>query len=272
MIIYIDILVFINTIIDYVLLTITSFIIKKKCKLICLISASLIGGLSSLYIFIDSRYIWIDLIYKTVSGILLIMVAFGFSGFRTFVLSFVLFLLLSFSFNGLVLFLENFKSSTFLSRNLISYLNISPVLLVILSAVFYIVIKFTEKIIHRKISADFAEITVELEENKYNFTALIDSGHTLTDPLSDSQILIIDKDKFDKLINLHKSKNSRIRLIPVSTVSDSKLVEGIRCDKVNIEIDKHKIVLANPIVLPSVQKLGENYNALISKSAVDILS
>ena len=272
MIIYADILIFINTIIDYILLTLTSFILKKKGKLIRLVFASLIGGTSSLYIFIDSRYIWADLLYKTISGILLIIVAFGFSGVRSFVLSFIIFLLLSFSFNGLVLFLENFKSSTFLSRNFISYLNISPILLVFLSAIFYLIIKVVEKIIHRKIVADFAEITVELEGNKYRFTALIDSGHTLTDPLSDSQIIIIDKNKFDRIFNLNRSKYNRIRLIPVRTISDSKLIEGIRCDKVEIEIDKQKIVLNSPIILPSVKKLGENYNALISKSAVDILT
>ncbi len=272
MIIYADILIFINTIIDYILLTITSYILKKKCKLIAIICASLVGGISSIYIFIDSKYIWMDFIFKTATGILLILIAFGFSGLRTFILRYVLFLLLSFSLSGLILFLQNFQNTTFFSRNLISYVNISPVLLIFLSAIFYLFIKVIDKIIHRKISADFAELIVELGESKFKLTALIDSGHTLTDPLSDSQIIIIDNNRFKKLVDLNESVSNRIRLIPVSTISDSKLVEGIRCDKVTINIDKHKNVLMNPIVIPAAKKLGENYNALISKSAVTIFT
>lgn len=272
MIIYADILIFTNTIIDYFLLTITSFIVKKSVKPISMIFASLFGGVISLYIFIESKSLFIDIIFKFVSGIILIVFAFGFSSLKNFLLRYVIFLVLSFSFNGLVLFINNFNGTTFFSRNLISYINISPVFLVFLSAVFYLIIIVTEKILHRKVQVDCTEIEIEFFNICTKLNALIDSGHTLTDPLSDSQIIIVDECVYNTFSNVKENITNRIRLIPVTTISKSELVRGIRCDKAVVYIEKEVIVLNSPIILPASKKLGDNYNAIISKTAVNIYS
>lgn len=271
MIIYADVLIFTNTIIDYFLLTITSFIVKKSVKPILMIFASLFGGVISLYIFIESKSLLFDIMFKFVSGIILIIIAFGFSNLKNFLLRYVFFLVLSFSFNGLVLFINNLNSSTFLSRNLISYIDISPVFLVLLSAIFYLLIRITEKILHRKVQVDCAEIEIEIFDICTKFNALIDSGHTLTDPLSDSQIIIIDESLYNVFTNINKNITNRIRLIPVTTISNSEIVRGIRCDKATVYIGKEIIELKSPIILPASKKLGDNYNAIISKTAVNII-
>lgn len=271
MIIYADVLIFTNTIIDYFLLTITSFIVKKSVKPILMIFASLFGGVISLYIFIESKSLLFDIMFKFVSEIILIIIAFGFSNLKIFLLRYVFFLVLSFSFNGLVLFINNLNSSTFFSRNLISYIDISPVLLVLLSAIFYLLIRITEKILHRKVQVDCAEIEIEIFDICTKFNALIDSGHTLTDPLSDSQIIIIDESLYNVFTNINKNITNRIRLIPVTTISNSEIVRGIRCDKATVYIGKEIIELKSPIILPASKKLGDNYNAIISKTAVNII-
>lgn len=272
MIIYADVLIFTNTIIDYFLLTITSFIVKKRVKPILMVFASLFGGIISLYIFIESKSLVFDIIFKFASGILLIIIAFSFSSLKLFLLRYIIFLVLSFSFNGLVLFINNLNSSTFFSRNLISYINISPVFLVLLSVIFYLLIRIIEKLLHRKVQVDCAQIEIEFLGIFVKLNALIDSGHTLTDPLSDSQIIIVDEGIYNTFSNIKEHITNRIRLIPVTTISKSEIVRGIRCDKATVYIGKEIIVLKSPIILAASEKLGDNYNAIISKTAVNIFS
>lgn len=272
MIIYADILIFTNIIIDYILLTVTSYIIKQKSKLICIVVASLIGGVSSLYIFVDSNSLIIDILFKLISGVLLVFITFGFTRIKIFLIQYIIFIILSFSLNGLVFFIYNLKNSAVLSRNLVSYIDISPILLIVLSCIFYTLIRVIEKILNRKIRVDYAEITLQIYDKTIKLNALIDSGHTLTDPLSDSQIIFIDKKKFSEIISSEQLVKQRIRLIPVSTVSDSNLIEGIRCDTAEVFVGKQKFVLTNPIVLPANKNLGDTYNALISKSAINLFS
>lgn len=268
MIIYVDILIFSNTIIDYLLLLLTAAITKKEYKTIRMVIASLIGGISSLYILLQIKTVLIDVLIKLIIGIVLISVAFWPQKYNKILISYIVFLFLSFSLNGLVLFLHNLKPSTFISKNLVSYINISPILLIALTVVFYLVIRLIQKIIQIRLNIDKVAIEILLNSEKIKLNALVDSGHTLIDPLSNSQIIFVDSSIF-KSINMEEREYLvRKRTIPVSTVTTSSLLDGIRCDKAVIAVQNNKIVIDKPIIVSSKQDLNDEYNAIISKSAI----
>ena len=53
MVIYADILILVNTVIDYFLLRASMRLLKLNCRLLRIIVAAFTGGISSLYIFIS---------------------------------------------------------------------------------------------------------------------------------------------------------------------------------------------------------------------------
>ena len=268
MIIYIDTLIFSNIIIDYFLLLLTAVIMKKEYKVWRIIVASLIGGLSSLYILAQNKTILLDITMKLVLGLIIVSVVFFPFKYNKMILSYIIFLFLSFSLNGLILFLQNLNPNTFISQSLIGYINISPVMLISLTVVFYMVVRLIQKVINRKIDIDKVEIIVHILTQQITLLALIDSGHTLTDPISDSQIIIVDDNVLSELNLTEKEYLVRKRIIPINTITNGGILEGIRCDKAEVIIKDNKIVLNKPIIVRAEHRFKDDYNAIISKSAV----
>lgn len=265
MVIYADVLIFSNIIIDYLLLLLTAKLFKINYNKTRTIISSIFGGLSSLYILIDSNSAVLDLFVKLSAGMIIILIAFG---KRKAFITYIVFLLFSFSLNGLVLFLRNFNSNTFISNNLVCYFNISPVILIVLSMVFYLLVRLVQKLLQMKVVADLVEIEIHLSKNISKCYALIDSGHTLIDPFSDSQIIFVDSNLYSSLID-GIELSVRTRLIPVKTVLESSMLHGIRCDYAKIIYKKTETLLKKPIVIESSQPLKDNYNAIISASALN---
>ena len=67
MIVYVDTLIFTNTIVDFILLTATDFIVRRQSSILRSVIASVAGGLSSLYIFLQSDTLIFDLLFKPVT-------------------------------------------------------------------------------------------------------------------------------------------------------------------------------------------------------------
>ncbi len=265
MVIYADVLIFTNIVIDYILIHLTAAILKIRYKLFAIILASAFGGLTSVYILFQNDALLLDLLVKLTVGIIIVLIAFG---FKRMLMPYIVFLLLSFSLNGFVLLLQNFYSTTFFSNNFVYYLNISPILLIVLSMILYLSVRLVQKVIMKKAIADYVEIEICLTNERTKCYALVDSGHTLTDPFSGSQIIIIDSKLYSVLAKSLVDVNSRMRIIPVCTVTNNELLNGLRCDKAIIKHKNKEIILDNPIVLCSNQKLGSDYDAIVSASAL----
>ena len=268
MVIYVDVLVFTNIIIDYILLYLTAKFTNKTYKLARIVLASCIGGITSLYIFINVKLLIVDFLFKIVMSVLIVCVAFGFSRIRILFYTSVLYLTLSFAFCGLIIFLQNIRPELFLNRNLMSYLNISPVFLVILTAIFYIIIKLLFGFVNRKSNAQCVELDIKLSDFNLSTNALVDSGHTLKDPLSDAEIFILNSKNYELFEESGFDLVNRIRLIPVKTVSGSCLLRGIRCDAAIIKLEDREIHFNKPIILKSNQDFCDDYGAIVSKLAI----
>ena len=107
MIIYIDTLIFLNTIIDYIILLLTCLITKRNYSLMRLVLASLLGGISSLYILIGNTLPIIDVLYKLLSGLVIVIVAHRYSGLKNLFIMYLTFMIIGFSLCGGAEFAEN---------------------------------------------------------------------------------------------------------------------------------------------------------------------
>ena len=270
LIIYVDVLIFSNIVIDYILLFLTGTIANRKYKNSRIIIAAVLAGFSSLYIFFDVNISAVNIIVKILlSAVIIILIAFSFSSVKSFIIESAIFLALSFSLYGLFDCLQNLSASFVYTNNFVSYINISPITLVLLSVFFYVVIKMIYKFIDRKSIANKVELVLTLFNNEFKMIAIVDTGHTLTDPISLAQIVILDTETYEKIICTDKELKSRARLIPTKTISGTALLEGIRCDLMRINFKDNLIEHKNPIIIKSKERFNSDYKAIISKSAIN---
>lgn len=268
MIVYADVLIFLNLIVDYFLLLLTSKILNCHPKLYRIIISSIIGGISSLYIFLPKQNILIDFSYKIFVSMFLVLICFNFQGIKQFFRNTFVLLLVTCGYCGVIFaFWLCFKPNGLIINNSQIYFNISPVMLVIFSVVGYFIFILLSKLLARNsIFSEKCDIDAFIDNKIINLKAIVDTGNSLEDPFGKSEIIIVDKSKIDELsFNLEDKKYKlRYRILPCSTVSGYDSLEGLRCDKAIIKIENANIDLENPILAFSKVKLNDGYNAIIN--------
>lgn len=152
----------------------------------------------------------------------------------------------------------------------------------------YIFLKFVftyyKKYIIKK--QTFYDIEIFLNSNKSHLTALIDTGNSLTEPISKTPVIVVEFNALKKIlpmdiINFFKEENSNniskiydyikkssleIRLIPFSSIGKEKgMLIGFFADKVLIFSDK-TYCINNAIIAICNFNLSEkkDYNALLN--------
>ncbi|MDD3429946.1 MAG: sigma-E processing peptidase SpoIIGA, partial [Oscillospiraceae bacterium] len=103
-VLYLDILLVLNFIIDYVLLCTTKAIADTSTKKWRILLASALASLCSLIILAPVLPLWVQFLYKSVTAGLILLVAFPYQGMRQYLKQLFWFLLLSVALAGAVLF------------------------------------------------------------------------------------------------------------------------------------------------------------------------
>lgn len=266
-----DVLIFLNTLVDYFLLLASSKITGAKTTTARTVSAAFIGGLSSTYIYLPQQKVIVEFLYKTMVAFLLTLVCYKFSVIKNYLKNVAVFLSVSCAYGGLMFALWwVFKPYGMVINNSVVYFNISPLMLVIFSAVGYIVFTLSFEIF-KKSSPDAlrCDITVTVDGKEIKLRAIADTGNSLEDIFSDSDIIIADKSKVVSLFgNIDCLENSQYahlyRLLPCNTVSGNSSLDGFRCEKASLKVNGKKILLKKPILAVSKVPLNDDYNAIIN--------
>ena len=102
-VIYADILVAVNMIVNYFLLRACAAVTGSDCKTVRMFLSSLAGGLFSLIIFVDGIPVLINAVIKTSFLCFMVSAAFGFGNLKSFVKNCSAFLVANFGFAGIML-------------------------------------------------------------------------------------------------------------------------------------------------------------------------
>ncbi len=266
-----DVLIFLNTLVDYFLLLVTAKITGEKTTTVRAVLSAFIGGLSSIYIYLPQQKVIVEFLYKTAIAFLLTLICYKFSGIKKYFKNVTVFLVVSCAYGGIMFALwVMFKPYGMVINNSVVYFNISPLMLVIFSAVGYIIFTLSFKIFKKSSpSAERCDISVYADGKEIKLKAIADTGNSLEDIFSDSDIIIADKSKvvslFGNIDSLENSKYAHLyRLLPCNTVSGDSSLEGFRCEKASLEAGSKKILLKKPILAVSKVPLNEDYNAIIN--------
>ncbi len=271
LIVYMDVLIFLNTLIDYFLLSATAKITGEKVKIIREVLASLFGGFFSVYIFLPNQKTAFEFLYKLAVAFCLSAVCFKFKGFKQYLKNTVVFFLVTCVYAGVMFALwVIFKPHGMVINNSVVYFHISPTVLVLCTVVGYLVFWILWRTFGK--SSQFAqrcEITVFANDNSIKLNAISDTGNSIEDVFHKSDIIIADRQEIELLFgNVDITQNPdlqrRYRILPCSTVSGYDTLDGFRCDSATVLYDNKTAVLEKPLLAVSKVSLNDGYNAIVN--------
>ncbi len=271
MVVYADVLIILNFIVDYFLLKVTALLTKDGTNLKRLLLAALLGGISSLYIFLPSLFWGIEILVNGVISALLTLVCFGFGNKRTFIRRVLTLFAVTFSYAGAMIGVWYvFKPNGMVINNSVVYFNISPMFLILFSVAGYFISFLVRRILPIKSQSErLCALKLKLKEKTVTAAALIDTGNSLSNPFGDGEVIIADRSVVSYLVENEEGAKNRFRAIPCNTVSGTQLLDGFRCDSAEITIGDNTVKLSGPIVAVSNTEIRGDFKAIINPNSIE---
>ena len=210
MIIYIDLLIIVNFLFDFLLLLTINIALKRYTKIYRLILASLFGEITLLSLFIPiSSYLLT--ILKVVMGIIMVLIAFGYKNIKYSLYNALYLYMTSVILGGFIYFLN----IEFENMNYLIILFIAPIIL-------YGFIKNIKAL--KEIKNYYYNVSILFENNfKLNITGFLDTGNKLIDPITRKPIILINKKKIKGCINIRSPM-----YVPYNSLNHHGLLECIK--------------------------------------------
>jgi len=275
LIIYVDVLFVVNLVITYFLLVASALISGYAYNRKRIIMAAATGAFCCFYILVQSENILIDVFVKAISLVLCSAIAFGLKNKKKFAIQMLCFAFFNSLLTGLMLIIS-LKNTAVYQENLFFYIDINPVLLVLVSLVIYLII-LVFSFVKEEVSAQSIYV-IDVVFDGYilkNISAFYDSGCKVKDIISNRDIIIVSfEDVRGNLpVNLRNDIDSFLKekfeevntcFIPVffNTVSGEGMMPAIKSKEV-----KFAEKTINDVLIAFVKnKLSENVMAIYGAS------
>ena len=243
-VIYADVLFILNVYITYALLMLTAMFLGISLKRTRLLLASVIGGLSSFIILVPDIKPVVSGCVRLILCLIFCFISFSFKSTRQCLRQVVTFLGVNFLFAGLMFAVWYFVSPTAVYYNTgVIYLDIDTVSLVIITAVCYFVVKVFGMLSHlRQPENMLYDVTLYIGDDVFNLRGFLDTGNNLKDPFTSADVIVVSRSALEKYFPKDKSISEiigeselKIRYLPCSAVSGSKLLPVFKADKARIK-------------------------------------
>lgn len=275
MVIYLDVLILINFYITYFVILAVSVLTHTAIPFIRKLIACLIGGMSSLVIFLPDDN---GLISAGVKVLLCVVTSFVlfYPCKKSRLVTYFMFLLgTNFVFAGLMLCLWLFASPlNMLYNNGTVYFDIDILTLIISTVLSYFLLRVIRKALDKNHSADKKYCISVLKGNTtVSLTAMSDTGNSLTDYITGLPVIVCNKEScYDILPNSLKYNatdntaiiKDKVRIIPFSTVGGEGMVYAFKADKIIVsENSDHESYIVNALIGISPHNIKE-YDAVFN--------
>ena len=208
--IYIDELILLNFIIDFLILKTTSKILKINTTTLKIVLSSIFGEISILYLLINLNNIELT-IFKLLIGIIMNLIAFGFNDLKEFIKKLIYFYMFSFFLGGTLYYLK--------IESLVRYQYYLLLIPLIMNTLKY----FTYNL--KNIISLRHKVTIYLKNGKVLYlNGYMDTGNTLKEPYTNKNVIIINKQIDENFF-----------LVPFKTIDNSSLIKCFKPKKVFID-------------------------------------
>lgn len=203
MTIYLDVILFENICMNYIILFATGLILKAKISQVRIVLSSILGGVYAILSFAPILEIYSNLIFKIIVSITMVYIAFKPKNMKLLLKELILFYLVSFAFGGCAFCLLYFiKPQDILMRN--GYLTGTyPIKIALLGGIVgFVIVNIAFKVVKGKISKKdmFCDIEIFFKEKSVQIKAMIDTGNMLKDPISGMPVIVVEKGKLEQII------------------------------------------------------------------------
>ena len=189
MIVYIDLLIIINFLFDFLILLTVNIALKRYSKIRRLILASLFGELTLLSLFIPITS-YLLTILKIIMGIIMVLLAFGYKNIKYSL------------YNALYLYMTSVILGGFIYFLNIEFENMNY-LIILLSAplILYTFLKSIKAL--KEIKNYYYKVSILFKNDfKLELTGFLDTGNKLIDPITNKPIILINKKKIKGCIHI----------------------------------------------------------------------
>ena len=227
--IYLDLILILNFIFDFLLILSVSIVLRRNVKINRIMLGAFFGSLSILSLFFKINSIELFFL-KFVTSILMVLISFGFKSIR-YTFKNIIFLYLSSMILGGFLYFLNIEFS-YKHEGLIFYhhgLSINFIFLIIFSPIIiYLYIKESKNL--KNNYANYYKVNLYINDKMVSLNAYLDTGNKLTDPYKKRPIILVDKRKI--LFDINEFK---MVLVPYESLNNKGLLKCIKPDKIDIE-------------------------------------
>jgi len=270
-----DVLIFLNTLVDYFLVLATAKITREKPTAKRLVISAVLGGISSVYIFLPNQKTIVEFLYKLGVAFCISAVCFGIKGKKRYLKNTAVFFLITCAYAGVMFaFWTVFKPFGMVINNSVVYFHISPLVLVLCTVFGYFIFAVLWRVFGKSANiAERCEITVFAEGKSVTLTAISDTGNSIEDFFQKSDVIIADKQKVEALFGVSNIETNpelkrRYRVLPCSTVSGFDTLDSFRCDSATVEHGNKKTKLLKPLLAVSKVSLNDDYNAIVNPNVL----
>ena len=254
-VIYIDVLFLVNFFINSALLLISAKILKRTYNPVRLFSGSAAGAVYAVCMFFPKMQFMYSIIAKFIMSLLIVSVSFKHTKLSLYIKTVCMFYFASFTFGGALMAVMYFSGigsiSGTLMNNGIFYFNLPFGTVIITSLIAYVLISIFCRIYKQGKSTVYKDVCVCIDGKEAHFRALVDTGNMLSEPISNTPVMVVELEKLKKLLpdNFYDILTSddipyecslqdigpRIRLIPFSSLGEENgMLVGFKPDLVKI--------------------------------------
>lgn len=191
-VLYIDVLLLVNFIIDYFLLLCAKQISGAQSSRLRLAAAAILGSLFSLAILLPPFPLWGQIAFKVISGVFIVLAAYRYIGVRHFCKVALWFLTLSFVLGGVAVFaMFTFSISSISVNNLNLYFDVSPVLLLSCMLAVYLAVQLLTRLFPPPSGKTKIKAQITVKDKCFTAIILYDTGFQLRGVLGGKPVLLL---------------------------------------------------------------------------------
>lgn len=290
MVVYADILICVNLIVNYFLLLATAHFCQRKVNRLRLLLAALLGALYAMVLFVPMPP-WALMVSRLGASSLILLAALKWVSMAQYLKEYVIFFVVNFVFAGLMLALWLWVAPKgMIFNNGVVYFDINALTLVVFTAVAYGICElFTRLYRKQKTDGGLLEVRLELGGNQVLLTGFLDTGNTLKDaytgypvvictleavrPVLPQNLAAIFENPLDDGSALERMATagigSRFKLIPYSTVGFSGVLPAFLPDRMSFKQEGKHYEIENVYVAVSPRRLSQgSYDVLLNAEMV----
>lgn len=271
---YLDLYIIENLLINYIIISCTSILTKNTNSYKKKIIGAIVGTIYSVIYLLPRFYLLYTLPSKVIFIVIIGLISFVYTDKKEFIRILIIFFLVNFFICGSTYFIIYFTG--------IEHIKISFVIASVYISCLILKKIYSDITLINHIKEFTKEVTISLLGEELKCIALLDSGNLLKDPLSKSDVIMVNSSLLEKYLpenynyeyvdvllaediinNLSEDISSRVRLIPYNHATSNKtnMILGFKADY--LQIDNKKI---GNIVLGISNFKDDNYNAILNPS------